>query len=148
MDERFRLELGQRLTAIETSQKIYHDEMKSIIESLHKQIETNKVSLTHDVSSVKMTLSELGYTLYGGPKADNVGLLEQFRKMAWKMGYVFTAIMALVGFGGKILTPLIVKAIEEWRFASPAHRYMAEQKRPKITRKVYKVYQTPPPPAE
>ena len=60
-------DLSQRLVAIETSQKLYHDEMKSIMEGLHSEIASVKTeqntlrwTLFADVEDAAATLSIAG----------------------------------------------------------------------------------------
>lgn len=97
-DERHRIDLSQRLTAIETSQKLYHDEMKSIIEMLHKEM-----------ASVKSDLAQLRWTLYGGPSQNDVGILEKFRQLLWKFGVATTIGFGCVTGGLKLFGPTLNK---------------------------------------
>lgn len=98
VDERHRLELSQRLTAIETSGKLYHDEIKSIVEGLHREL-----------SIVKSDLSTLRWTLYGGPNQNDIGLLERFRQLLWKFGLATTFGFGLVTGALKLFGPTINK---------------------------------------
>jgi hypothetical protein len=98
-DERHRALLSERLTAIETSQKLYHNEMKSIIEGLHKEI-----------ASAKSDLATLRWTLYGGPNHNDVGLLERFRLLLWKFTAITTVGFGMVTGGLKLLGPTINRA--------------------------------------
>ncbi len=94
-DERHRSELSQRLTAIETTQKLYHDEMKSIIEAQHK-----------DLTAVKEDFKHMGRVIYGG---EAPGILENIRGLMWKFGLVTTLGFGIVAFSLKLFSPALNK---------------------------------------
>lgn len=120
-DERHRADLSQRLTAIEVSQKLYHDELKSIMEGHHVEIE-----------AVKSAAMELHYALYGGPKADNVGLLERFRALLWKAGFATSAAIGLIGFGLKLFGPSLNKIALRIVGEDPVQQYFQQRQKKKI----------------
>lgn len=95
-DERFRIDISQRLAAIETSQKLYHAEIKSIIENIFTE-----------ANEMKRQLNTLHYTIYGGPGADNVGLLERFRSLLMKAGIYTTIAVTAMTFLFKLFGPAI-----------------------------------------
>lgn len=121
VDERHRADLSQRLVAIEVSQKLYHDELKSIMEGQHKEIEM-----------VKSTAMDLHYALYGGPKADNVGLLERFRALLWKAGFATSAAVGLIGFSLKLFGPSLNKVAQRIMGVDPVTEYIQQSQKKKI----------------
>lgn len=120
-DERHRADLSQRLTAIEVSGKLYHDELKSIMEGQHKEIE-----------SVKAMATELHYALYGGPKADNVGLMERFRALLWKAGFATSAAIGIIGFSLKLFGPTLNKVALRILGEDPVQQYFEQRQKKKI----------------
>jgi hypothetical protein len=116
-DERHRIDLSQRLTAIETSQKLYHEEMKSILEMQQKEL-----------ASVKSDLSQLRWTLYGGPTQNDVGLLEKFRQLLWKFGVATTIGFGCVTGGLKLFGPTLNKAASHMAGLDDITRYQEQQK--------------------
>lgn len=90
-DERFRIDISQRLSAIETSQKLYHSELKSIIENIFEE-----------TADLKRQVHTLHCTIYGGPGADNIGLLERFRALLTKMGIYTTISFAVISLFFKL----------------------------------------------
>jgi hypothetical protein len=122
-DEWMRENLSTRLAAIETAQKLYHDEIKSITEGLHR-----------DIESVKREAMELHYALYGGPKADNVGLLERFRGLLWKAGIATTVSIAFVGFFLKLFSPTLNRVAQRMVGEDPVAQYKDQRSRRKLQR--------------
>jgi hypothetical protein len=116
VDERHRLQLSERLAAIETSQKLYHDEIKSIVEGVHKEL-----------GSVKSDLSTLRWTLYGGPTQNDIGLLEKFRQLLWRFTAITTAGFGLVTGALKLFGPTINKAAGRIAGVDDLSRYEKEQ---------------------
>lgn len=120
-DERHRADLSQRLTAIEVSQKLYHDELKSILEGQH-----------HEIEAVKGMATELHYALYGGPKADNVGLLERFRALLWKAGFGTSAAIGIIGFTFKLFGPSLNRVALRILGEDPVQQYFEQRTKKKI----------------
>lgn len=120
-DERHRSEIKQRLTAIETSQKLYHDEMKSIIESLFKEL-----------AQAKTDLATLRWTLFGGPSHNDVGLLEKFRQLLWKFTAITTVGFGMVTGALKLFSPTINKAASRMAGVDDITKYQEQQKKKKL----------------
>lgn len=112
--------VSQRLTAIETTQKLYHDEIKSIIESFHKEI-----------GAIKDSEKILFETLYGGPP-DKVGLLERFRSLLAKAGMATTLGFGLISLLLKIFGPSVNKAALKMIGEDPVSRFQYEQSKKRL----------------
>lgn len=120
-DEQFRLQLGQRLAAIEVSQKLFHDELKSILEMQHREIQ-----------DMKTEQNTLRWTLFGGPKQDDVGLLERFRALLWKAGIGTTCAIGFIGFMLKLFGPTINKMAQKLVGTDDLAQYQVQQSKKKI----------------
>lgn len=127
-DEGFRRELAERLKALEKS----NDFLAASVDKLDKSL-----------SGFKIEQLQLHYTLFGGPEADNVGLLERFRKMATRDKWIIWIGAALIGFGGKLVSPIYNRLISEWAMNSVSEKWRAEQSRPKVKHITY-VIKNPP----
>lgn len=105
-DERFRIDISQRLSAIETSQKLYHAELKSIIENIFEE-----------TAELKRQVHTLHYTIYGGPAPDNIGLLERLRALLTKasiyLTIAFTTITLIFKLFGSDLAKLIMHIMQK-----------------------------------
>lgn len=102
-DERFRVNISERLSAIETSQKLYHAEIKSIIENIFKE-----------TADMKEELQALHHTIYGGPEADNVGLLERFRALLLKAGIYTSIAVTIISFVFKVTGNDLLKSFLQY----------------------------------
>lgn len=120
-DEWMRDNLSQRLAAIEVGQKLYHDELKSIMELQHKELET-----------LKFEQSQLRWTLFGGPKQDDVGLLERIRVFMWKAGIATTVALGGMGFTLKLFSPSINKWALRLVGADPVTEYVHQSQKRKL----------------
>lgn len=120
-DERHRIDLSQRLAAIEVSQKLYHDELKSILEAQHKEIQ-----------EMKTEQNTLRWTLFGGPKQDDVGLLERFRALLWKAGIATSCAIGGIGFMLKLFGPTINKVAQRMVGTDDLSQYQIQQTKKKI----------------
>jgi hypothetical protein len=120
-DEANRIRLAERLTSIETSQKLYHDEMKSIIETMHKEL-----------SDTKTNVNELRWTLFGGPNQTDVGLLERFRLLLWKFTAITTVGFGCVTGGLKLFGPSINKAAQRMAGMDDITQYQEQQTKKKL----------------
>lgn len=94
-DRWMRDSVSHRLVAIETSQKLYHDEIKSITEGLHKSIE-----------GVSGKVETLNRVVFGG---EAPGILENIRSLMWKFGIATTVGFGIMGFALKLLGPAVNK---------------------------------------
>ncbi len=132
-DEAFRRELAERMKAVEIEVRDSRSEVKEA---------------RAEILAVKMSQMELHYTLFGGPQKDDVGLLEQFRKMLWKAGIAMAITVGFIAFLGKLISPLYDKAITDAVFNSPSEKWKAEHSKPKITHKTYIIKDSASDPAE
>lgn len=121
VDERHRIDLSQRLAAIEVSQKLYHDELKSILEGQYKEIQ-----------DMKTEQNTLRWTLFGGPKQDDVGLLERFRALLWKAGIATTCAIGGVSFMLKLFGPTINKVAQRMVGTDDLTQYQVQQSKKKL----------------
>ena len=108
-DEKFRMDLAERLAVIEVSQKLYHDELKSICEALLK-----------DINTLKASQADVELTLYGN--RNTVGLLEQFRRLLLKIGIGVVIATGIVSVAGRLISPLYDKVVKDWATASPTEK--------------------------
>lgn len=120
-DEWMRDNLSQRLAAIEVGQKLYHDELKSILEKQHGEME-----------SMKTEQNTLRWTLFGGPKQDDVGLLERFRALLWKAGIATSCAVGGIGFLLKLFGPSINKVAMRMVGADDLTQYQVQQSKKKL----------------
>lgn len=127
--------IAERLKALET-----------MVEILRADVHVNFAEIKKEIVNVKMAAQELHYSIYGGPKSNDVGLQEKLRKARWIERAVFTTICAVVVFLGNLIKPVYEKAITDWAFFSPSEKWAREQKRPKIIRKTYVIRRQAPPP--
>lgn len=123
-DELFRRHLGERMVAMETTFKDHAMQVIAAIESLKK-----------DMASMNMQVLDLHYTLYGGPKADNVGLLERFRLLLWKFSIATVVAFGIVGLFTKPVARMIDRVVEKGLGEDPMSIW--EQQRTKKTLKHY-----------
>jgi hypothetical protein len=121
-DEAFRRELAERMRAVEIGLTESRSQFKEILSA---------------ILDMKMSQMELRYTLFGGPKQDDVGLLEKFRKMLWKAGIAMAVVVGVIAFLGKLIAPLYDKAVTDYVFNSPSEKWKVEHSKPKITHKTY-----------
>ena len=112
-------------------------EMQGKLTSVSDKVSNFNDQLRDNHNAIK----ELQWTLWGGPKESDIGLLEKHRKLArnWTIAvavcaFIFSAL-------GRIISPLYDKAVTDWVYNSPAEKWKMEQSRPKRT--VYKVYAHP-----
>jgi hypothetical protein len=94
-DRWMRDNVTERLSSIETAQKIYHDEMKSIMEAQYKE-----------VSSLKDDVKHLDRVIFGG---EAPGILENIRGIMWKFGIASTVGFGTVIFVLKLFSPALGK---------------------------------------
>jgi len=120
-DEWMRDNLSQRLAAIEVGQKLYHDELKSIMEVQQKEIQ-----------GLKEEQNTLRWTLFGGPKQDDMGLLERFRALLWKAGIATSCAIGGIGFVLRLFGPAINKMAERMVGADDLSQYRVQQTKKKI----------------
>jgi hypothetical protein len=98
-DKWMRDNLTQRLVAIETTQKLYHDEIKSITEGLHNQYK-----------AVLDEVKTLNKVVFGH---EQPGILENIRGIMWKGGILTTVGFGIVAFTLKLFAPTINKLAEK-----------------------------------
>lgn len=115
------MDLSQRLAAIEVGQKLYHDELKSILDAQHVEIQ-----------DMKTEQNTLRWTLFGGPKQDDVGLLERFRALLWKAGIATTCAFGSVAFMLRLFGPTINKVAERMVGTDDLSQYRVQQSKKKI----------------
>ena len=120
-DEQFRREIAERLKGLETTFEILRADFNRNIEDIKREIVT-----------VKMGNMELHYSIYGGPKSDDIGLQERLRKQRWIERAVYTGIVAVIVFLGNLVKPVWDKAVTDWVYNSPSEKWKVEQKRPKV----------------
>lgn len=117
-DEQFRRELAERMKAVEIG---LHD----VKEESHE--------VKQEILKLKMAQLDLHYTLFGGPKADDAGLLEKFRHLLYRFGLVILIAVGVIGFAGKLISPLYTKWVTDFLYNSVSEKWMREHSQPKIT---------------
>ncbi len=117
-DKWMRENLSQRLVAIETTQKLYHDEIKSITEGLHAQIKV----VADDVKT-------LNKVVFGH---ESPGILENIRSLMWKGGLLATLGFGVVGFGLKLFSPTINKVAMKLVGQDPVHMFDEQQSKKRL----------------
>lgn len=110
--------VSQRLVAIETTQKLYHDEIKSITESQYKQLK-----------ELGVEVKDLHKVVYGGEKP---GILENIRMLMWKFGIATTIGFGLVTFTLKLFSPTINKVAQRMVGHDDLSQYRLQQSAKKI----------------
>lgn len=118
-EEEFRRGLGERLARIETRIEVFQHTLEEI---------------KRESGSAKIAYLELSYTLFGGPKADNVGLIEQFRIRARQDRWLIWIVAACIGFVGKLVSPIYNKIVADWAYNSTTERWIREHSQPHITK--------------
>lgn len=124
MDEWLRQQLAERLKAVEVR-----------LESLGGD---NK-EIKQEIVKLKMAQLDLHYTLFGGPKPDDVGLLEKFRKLLYRFGIAILLATGCVAFAGKLISPIYDKLVSDWAYNSVSERWLRDKSQPKVTHYTIKV---------
>lgn len=124
MDEEFRRQLAERLKALEISFDTVREELKD---------------LRKEIVDIKLAELDLHYTLFGGPKADDIGLLEKFRKLLYRFGAALAITMCLIAFAGKLISPMYNRIVADWLYNSVSERWLREKAQPHI--KKYIIHQ-------
>lgn len=114
-DRWMRDKVSERLVAIETSQKLYHDEIKSITEGLHNQI-----------ASVSIDVKTLNRVVFGG---EAPGILENIRGLMWKFGIATSMAVAIIGGGLKLFSPALNKLAMKMLGEGPEAQFQMQGKK-------------------
>lgn len=130
-DEAFRLKIVEQQAEIKTL-------LSGNTESL-KALQT-------ELTQYNMRLLNVEHTLWGGPGSDNVGLLERHRRLQRNWAVFFSILIFLGNWLGDFAKKFTAQWFNSVEYNSPAQRWKADQKRPKV--RVYKIYQKAPQPDE
>lgn len=122
-DEAFKLKLIEQ-----------QGEIKALLSSSNAKIE----ELAKELSLHAMSLSEIRWALWGGPKESDVGLLEKHRRLQRNWTFVVSVFAFIFSAFGKSAEPLISKYVSDRVYNSASQKWMREQKRPRV--RVYKIY--------
>lgn len=117
-------------------------EIKALLTQSRESLES--IKLAQAQQGIKITSIE--HTLWGGPGVEDIGILEQHRRLAknWTIAmaictFIFSAV-------GKSVAPLVNKWVNDYIFNSPSEKWRVEQKRPRVRKYVVKINPPPPPP--
>lgn len=122
-DEIFRFKIIEQQAEI----KALISETKEGIHHLKESIAEHGIKITNIESAI-----------WGYPKSDSIGLLENHRKMARNWVIVGSVCAFIFSAFGKSAAPLIEKFITDWSYNSVSERWLRQQKRPRV--RIYKIY--------
>jgi hypothetical protein len=133
-DEAFKFRIVEQQAEIKTLIAGQSVELKSVKEEQARQA---------------ISIAEIRYAMWGGPKESDVGLLEKHRRLVRNWAIIISVSAFVFAALGRIISPLYDKMITDWAFNSPSERWMRETQQPKV--RVYKIYrkkELPEPPEE
>ena len=116
-------------------------EIKALISSTNSRIE----SLSKDLKEHAVAIAEIRYSLWGGPKESDIGLIEKHRKLNRNWVIAMSICAFIFSALGKIISPLYDKVVTDWAFNSPSEKWSREQKRPRVRRYIINEQPTPTP---
>lgn len=113
-------------------------EQQAEIKMLVGETRSGLSDLKADIAEQGRKISDIESTLWGYPKSDSIGLLEQHRKLAKNWSIVVALCAFIFSAIGKSFSPVIEKLVTDWSYNSVSERWLKQQKRPRV--RIYKIY--------
>lgn len=107
-------------------------EQQAEIKALVGEAKLGVSELKADIAEHGRKISDIESALWGYPKGDSIGLLEQHRKLAKNWSIVVALCAFVFSAFGKSAAPLIEKIVTDWTYNSVSEKWLREQQRPKI----------------
>lgn len=107
-------------------------EQQAEIKALVGEAKLGVSELKADIAEHGRKISDIESALWGYPKGDSIGLLEQHRKLAKNWSIVVALCAFIFSAFGKSAAPLIEKFVTDWTYNSVSEKWLREQQKPNV----------------